>query len=418
MKRVVLLLIFLLLPGFAHGGLPGFMLKKMGTMRGQVYVDGNPLPHAMVAFFQESKGLPPVPGARLRIPEFLSRLDSEGRFAVKLPSGRYYIGILIRDPADGPGPPRPGEKYFFAVDDKGELRLHEIADLQELDMGRINGALPEKFAGLAAGETADFFKVEGTVLDKNDAPFSGAIVFAKRIMNEPRPEYISDRTGEDGRFTLDLPTGNDFYLIARQTIAGARPLPGQFMGTYGIVSETGLASPSIFGAGSPPPGVLDENKNAGDRAQTVTASQGEVVGDIRIHMYAIPDPQAIKASLQGTPGSPKFETGANLENIFFPSGSSRLDQKSYSELERWAVFLGGMQGINVEISGHTDSSGPAELNMALSRNRAQAVTDYLISRGIAPNRISVKGYGEEQPVSDNDTEAGKGMNRRVEIRFQ
>ena len=70
----------------------------------------------------------------------------------------------------------------------------------------------------------------------------------------------------------------------------------------------------------------------------------------------------------------------------------------------------------LEVVGHTDSTGPAAYNQGLSERRAQAVADYLIGKGANAANITVKGYGESQPVADNGTDAGRAANRRVEFR--
>jgi len=67
------------------------------------------------------------------------------------------------------------------------------------------------------------------------------------------------------------------------------------------------------------------------------------------------------------------------------------------------------------IGGHTDSVGSAKLNQSLSESRAKAVLDYLVSKGIAADRLSSKGYGEDTPIASNKTRSGRAKNRRVEI---
>ena len=69
--------------------------------------------------------------------------------------------------------------------------------------------------------------------------------------------------------------------------------------------------------------------------------------------------------------------------------------------------------LKVEISGHTDNTGNAKDNMLLSTNRAKAIVDYLITQKIDAARLTYKGYGDTQPIADNNTEAGRAKNRRT-----
>jgi outer membrane protein OmpA-like peptidoglycan-associated protein len=74
------------------------------------------------------------------------------------------------------------------------------------------------------------------------------------------------------------------------------------------------------------------------------------------------------------------------------------------------------KNIRVEITGHTDNTGSVSFNMDLSEKRASQVVDYLISRGVSPERIIAKGYGATISVADNNTEEGKAKNRRTELK--
>jgi len=71
--------------------------------------------------------------------------------------------------------------------------------------------------------------------------------------------------------------------------------------------------------------------------------------------------------------------------------------------------------MDIEIAGHTDSDGSSSSNETLSDNRANAVYSYLLENGVAKERLTFKGYGEEKPVATNETEEGKALNRRVEF---
>jgi len=74
------------------------------------------------------------------------------------------------------------------------------------------------------------------------------------------------------------------------------------------------------------------------------------------------------------------------------------------------------QDLIVEISGHTDNTGSEEHNLSLSENRAKAVCDYLIAKGIKKERLLYKGFGSSKAIADNETEEGKALNRRTEFR--
>ena len=84
-------------------------------------------------------------------------------------------------------------------------------------------------------------------------------------------------------------------------------------------------------------------------------------------------------------------------------------------LDRVAASLADWPDVRVEVGGHTDSTGSSEYNANLSLRRAEAVRDYLVSRGVLRSRMTVRGYGEAIPISDNTTSEGRARNRRVEL---
>jgi len=106
-----------------------------------------------------------------------------------------------------------------------------------------------------------------------------------------------------------------------------------------------------------------------------------------------------------------------INNIFFDFDRYELKSESYPELNRLAKVLKQNPGMKVEIAGHTDDVGTEEYNLTLSRNRAQAVVDYLVSAGCERANLLPTGYGESRPVASNQTEEGRALNRRVEFRF-
>ena len=106
-----------------------------------------------------------------------------------------------------------------------------------------------------------------------------------------------------------------------------------------------------------------------------------------------------------------------LKNIFFDFDKATLRPESTNELQRLTKLLIDVPTLKIEISGHTDSKGANDYNAKLSDNRSKAVVDYLIKAGIAANRLTYKGYGEDQPISTNDTEVGRQLNRRTEFKI-
>lgn len=102
-------------------------------------------------------------------------------------------------------------------------------------------------------------------------------------------------------------------------------------------------------------------------------------------------------------------------NITFSSSKANIEQNFYSVLDSVVLVLKEFDKTLIVVAGHTDSSGSDALNQRLSVQRAQSVSGYLSAAGILNDRIESIGFGETQPVANNNTEAGKELNRRVEI---
>ena len=106
-----------------------------------------------------------------------------------------------------------------------------------------------------------------------------------------------------------------------------------------------------------------------------------------------------------------------LNNILFDFNKAKLRKESFVELDKLYSLLKEKSDIKAEISGHTDSKGSHQLNMELSNNRAKAAMDYLVKKGIDKKRLTRKGYGKTQSVAANDTDEGRQLNRRVEMKI-
>jgi len=104
-----------------------------------------------------------------------------------------------------------------------------------------------------------------------------------------------------------------------------------------------------------------------------------------------------------------------LGDVLFATGSAEIQGGTNQNLEKLVTFLKQYPERQVLIEGHTDNVGSAAFNETLSRQRAESVRRFLISRGIDSSRLSVSGYGFERPVASNDTAMGRQQNRRVEV---
>ena len=102
-------------------------------------------------------------------------------------------------------------------------------------------------------------------------------------------------------------------------------------------------------------------------------------------------------------------------DLSFDSGRYDIKPALHAVLDRFATTLNQNPVTTVRVVGHTDNVGSDAVNNPLSVNRAAATRDYLVSRGVAGNRIAIDGRGSREPIADNATAAGKARNRRVEI---
>jgi outer membrane protein OmpA-like peptidoglycan-associated protein len=104
--------------------------------------------------------------------------------------------------------------------------------------------------------------------------------------------------------------------------------------------------------------------------------------------------------------------------VYFNSGKSTFKEKDVPQrLDAMANVLKNYPNSNFLIEGHTDSDGTNEYNQGLSDDRAAAVKEALVSRGISASRLTTVGFGETSPVATNGTAAGKALNRRTEVKL-
>lgn len=125
---------------------------------------------------------------------------------------------------------------------------------------------------------------------------------------------------------------------------------------------------------------------------------------------------AALSMLKGGFTSDDLVKALNLSTIYFETGSSTITGDSMETLEKAAdAIKAAPAGTRIEIGGHTDNSGDATVNMAVSLQRAQAVQAKLVELGVAAGTLDARGFGQDKPIADNATDEGRAQNRRIEF---
>lgn len=105
-----------------------------------------------------------------------------------------------------------------------------------------------------------------------------------------------------------------------------------------------------------------------------------------------------------------------LNHLIFDAGKSVIKPESFTELDELVAMMKANKKVEIQLEGHTDNHGSSEANLKLSQDRVDAVKKYLSSKGVAKGRIKTKAFGGTQPLSTDDSEDARALNRRVELR--
>lgn len=158
--------------------------------------------------------------------------------------------------------------------------------------------------------------------------------------------------------------------------------------------------------------------SGGTRGAMIGAGIGALAGGA-VGNYMDRQEAELRETLEGT-GVSVTRDGDNLilnmpGNITFDFNREEVKSSFYDVLNSVALVLKKYEKTGIKVVGHTDSIGSQSYNQQLSQRRAQSVADYLQAQGVRGVRMEVLGMGETQPVGDNTTEAGRALNRRVEL---
>jgi len=254
-----------------------------------------------------------------------------------------------------------------------------------------NDGIPDKYDGdPARAEDFDGFEDADGIPDV-DNDQDGIPDYSDQARNEPEDhDGFQDNDGapdpdNDGDGILDV---NDKMPGTDASIAAGILTMED---VDGFQDEDGAPDPDNDGDGIP-----DTEDKCPNEAETVNGYQDE----------------------DGCPDSkPEIEVGQAivLEGVNFASGSADLTANSMRILDKAAMALQNNPEIEVEIRGYTDNTGSYQGNVRISQRRADTVRDYMLKHGIAPYRMTTKGYGPENPIAPNDTREGRAINRRIEF---
>lgn len=209
-------------------------------------------------------------------------------------------------------------------------------------------------------------------------------------------------------------------LLCAGGIAGAQAADGAFYNPSNTASPTGYTvGHELFRTiGCPGRGLLE-------KPCEVLDSDGDGIFDYQDkcpQVYAktadgcpLPEAAAPAPAAALAPAAAPAPVMPDLKGVNFDFDQSYIRQEDFAKLDQDVATLKQWGDVKVEVAGHTDSIGTDEYNMGLSLRRADAVRSYLVDKGIAADRLTVKGYGESQPIADNATDAGRFQNRRVEL---
>ncbi|MCB0737254.1 MAG: OmpA family protein [Bacteroidetes bacterium] len=331
-------------------------------------------------------------------------------------------------------------KYINTIDDDYYLSIPSQG---------TRGYLPRK-GGIASDNSKDIYEfilppnlrpqtyinVYGTVKDSKDSTAEVLIRYLDFNTNEE--VAVTASNGIDGNYALSLPANKKYKVLVnmkgfiyyetvldltdmskfypsrsfKQVLAddfkdleGIRKDFTKYDNEFGslINSPVGVDVDSVFNELLGLSNLYEGNSL--EMKQLLTEARYRYLTELE-NMRVVSQNHQVKRIEVGT----KFE----VKDLFFASGEATLTPESESELQKLFEILNRTE-IVIELAGHTDNVGDDENNMKLSQARVESVKSYLVNRGIDPRRMNAKGYGESEPIADNETPEGRQANRRVEL---
>jgi len=199
--------------------------RQTGVLSGRlVNSDGTPVKKAVVLFFDVASGPPPAPGGYWRIPETGAPTAANGRFAVSLPQGDYYIGA-IRKPQGSGSFPTADEWLFLSLNDTGTARVHSVTGGEENVLGTL---VAQSDIQKRHNIQKSIALLTGIIRNSKGMPMSDLLVEAYSRQGSRWPLFSSQRSGKDGRYKMQAAVGS-YQLKVRRANAGEESEPNPFL---------------------------------------------------------------------------------------------------------------------------------------------------------------------------------------------
>lgn len=239
---------------------------------------------------------------------------------------------------------------------------------------------------------------------------------------------VVDASGQNAYYSSDRPGSRGMDIYSFELYKNARPTPVSYIKGKVIDEDSGLpvcakvelidleTSSVVKGESCWEKGEFLMSLPIGKEYAFNVSTEGYLFYSDHFKLKEsadIIDPYILEIKMK------KIKIGGSvvLRNIFFNTGSFELLSASKVELQKLIDFLNLNKSLIIEISGHTDNVGTADLNQKLSEARAKEVYKYLVNNEIDQNRMKYNGYGFVQPISSNETPEGRALNRRTEFRI-
>lgn len=233
MKLSVLAALLVLLtaspPVFGTSSLPGAPVSPppTATITGRVLLPDRHPVTGIVLLYDQASGPAPSPRNYWRVPDLISFTESDGRFALTVPAGTYYLMAAQKNPDNEVGPPQGKEHIYLHGDANWNPLPITVSAGSRVDLGTRTASLWTPEMVRRSGEIT---AVSGIVVDQEGKPVAKAAVFGYLSPGATgRPTFVSDRTGADGKYLLRVADGGTYFLKVRSVFGGGTPQQGEFL---------------------------------------------------------------------------------------------------------------------------------------------------------------------------------------------